>query len=401
MQLAVADKSTKKPADVLKTTDAVKALTSAALLIPGLAHQANADAPPDATTVAYRYTFYQEEDLPATNVAPLSTTERYEIDVHQFQLVTPVGDDYSIKADVQYETMSGASPWQTQKDSQSIPRLIMSGASIEDTRTDLALQVNRHETNGRWSAKLQFSTEDDYESIAIGVDRQWDTADKHRSYSLGFSYSDDSLDPTQGATPTNTLKASKDSVSAYFGVSQVINEVSMVRAGVSFSRLDGYLTDPYKFNDRRPDQRDQLTLSAGYRHFIKPWNAALHVDYRLYDDDWGINSHTLEAAWHQNFGSAWQLIPSIRYYSQSDADFFGNEAAERVADPHFSDDFRLSSYGAISFGLKVNYRVDGWLLTGGIENYAADGHRGISSVGEEAPALLEFMRYTVGLSYTF
>lgn len=378
--------------------DALKALTSAALLIP---MSTSADAPPDASSVAYRYSFYQEDDLAGNNVAQLSTTERYEIDVHQFQLLLPVGSDYSVKADIQYETMSGASPWQTQRDSLGVPRLIMSGASIEDTRTDLGVQVNRHEDDGKWSASLQFSDEDDYRSFALGLGREWDTNDKHRTYSIGLSYSDDELEPTQGTTPTNTLKDDKNSLSAYVGVSQIINSSSIVRASFAYTQHDGYLTDPYKFNDRRPDTRDQFTLSAGYRKFLEPLNAALHIDYRFFDDSWGVDSHTLSAAWHQNLGVAWQLVPSIRYYSQSQASFFGNEAAERAGDTYFSDDFRLSTYGAVSFGMKVNYSIERWMLTASAERYASYGDRGLNSVAEEAPALLEFTRYTVGFNYRF
>ena len=60
----------------------------------------------------------------------------------------------------------------------------------------------------------------------------------------------------------------------------------------------------------------------GYRHFFTGANAALHADYRYFDDDWGVGSHTLDLAWYQNVGALTQVIPFLRYYTQGEADFF-------------------------------------------------------------------------------
>ena len=45
------------------------------------------------------------------------------------------------------------------------------------------------------------------------------------------------------------------------------------------------------------------------------------MDYRYFDDDWGISAHTLDFAWHQNVGERSALIPFLRYYTQDQADF--------------------------------------------------------------------------------
>ena len=66
--------------------------------------------------------------------------------------------------------------------------------------------------------------------------------------------------------------------------------------------------------------------SAGYRHFFEQQNAALHVDYRYFDDDWDVASHTIDVAWQQNLAHDFRLTPFIRYYSQHEAEFFNNIA---------------------------------------------------------------------------
>ena len=59
-----------------------------------------------------------------------------------------------------------------------------------------------------------------------------------------------------------------------------------------------------------------------YVQHINAVDAALHFDYRIFSDDWGITSHTFEADWAQPLGNGWTVTPRIRYYSQDAADFY-------------------------------------------------------------------------------
>ena len=51
--------------------------------------------------------------------------------------------------------------------------------------------------------------------------------------------------------------------------------------------------------EQRPTVRNQLSWDARLAQYIAPLDAAVHVDYRFYHDDWGITAHTLEADWGQ------------------------------------------------------------------------------------------------------
>ncbi len=380
--------------------DALTALTSAALLLPGVSNT-QADAQPETTTLGYRYSFYKEDDLDRDKVAPGSTTERYEIDINQLRIEAPIAETFSIVADLAYERMSGASPWQTEKNAQGEPVLIMSGASIRDNRTDVAVTLNRHRDKGRWGVFYQYSGEDDYISNAAGFDLLWELNSDMTTIGTGLSYSFDQITPTQGVFPTGTLDDDKRKGSVYLSGSQVINAKSVFQTALSYTQQDGYLDDPYKFNDRRPDQRRQWALTAGYRYFLDSLRAALHADYRFYHDSWGIDSQTLSVSWYQNIGRRWQLVPYLRYYSQTSAGFFGNEAREHEDDRYFSDDYRMSGYGAWSFGLKLNLQFDNWLLTASGQRYISDAGFALQSVDEIAPGLVDFNRFTLGLSYRF
>ncbi|MFK8050083.1 MAG: DUF3570 domain-containing protein [Halioglobus sp.] len=373
------------------------ALTSSALLLPAY-QSAQADAPPDFAELGIRYGQYEEDDARASKTLG-DSRERYEIDVTQFHLLSPVSDNWSLALDVQYEDMSGASPWFVGQNAEGDAQVVLSGASIADTRTDVSLTTRYYYDRGNIGVKYNRSEEDDYESDAISIDTSFNDADGLTTYSVAISASSDDLEPTQGTTPTNTLRDEKDIRSAWVGVTRIISKRGILRFGLGYTYRDGFLTDTYKLNDRRPDERKEWTASTGYRHFFVDANAALHADYRYFNDDWGITSHTIDLAWHQNVGQRAQVIPFVRYYTQDEADFFSN--AVDFNQRYYADDYRLSSFGAISSGLKLNYSFGkNWRASLSTERYSASGSVG-SYGGEESPGLVKYWRYGIGLDYLF
>ena len=380
-----------------ETHPTLLALTSSALMLPAY-QQANADAPPEYTELGMSYSRYEEDDTQAGRTFGDESVERYEIDVAQFHLLAPVGDDWSVALDVQWEDMSGASPWFVGPSFDGGSQVFMSGASIEDTRTTVSVTTRYYFDRGNAGFNYTKSDEDDYESDAISFDGSFNSADGLTTYSAAVSASFDDIEPTQGVTPTNTLEDDKDIYSGYLGISRIVSKRAIMRFGLSYTYRDGFLTDPYKFNDARPDTRKEWAFSAGYRHFFTGPDAALHADYRYFDDDWGIASHTVDLAWYQNLGSRTQLIPFLRYYTQDEADFFSNEV--NFTDRYRSDDYRLSAYGAITTGLRVSHTIGDWNINATGERYTTSEDWGIFS-GDESPALVKYWRYSIGFNYTF
>jgi hypothetical protein len=372
------------------------ALTSSALLLP--AYQgARADAPPEFTELGLRYSKYEEDDISDGNAFG-GDSQRYEIDVAQFHLLAPVADNWAVALDVQWEDMSGASPWFVGESASGDPKVIMSGASIEDNRTEVSVTTRYYYDRGNAGFNYTRSDEDDYDSNAVSLDGAFNSADGLTTYSAAISASSDDIDPTQGSVPTNTLGDDKDIRSAWVGVTRIVSKRALLRFGLGYTYRDGFLTDPYKYHDRRPDERKEWTASAGYRHFFTAPNAALHVDYRYFDDDWGIASHTVDLSWHQNLGARTRLTPFLRYYSQDEADFFANIAD--LQDRYYADDYRLSAFGAISGGLTVQHDIGNWSVNLTGERYESRESWGLFS-GDESPGLVDYWRYSIGLDYVF
>ena len=144
-----------------------------------------------------------------------------------------------------------------------------------------------------------------------------------------------------------------------------------------------------------------MSWDLGYSQFIQPVDAALHLKYQFFHDDWGINAHTFEGDWVQPLGAGWTLTPRIRYYSQEAADFYGSyfitlnkrpgrdENGQNIFDPnlvqpYFSSDQRLSGFGTLSGGVTVAKQfAKGLSLEAGFEYYTHQGGLKLGGGGEQ------------------
>ena len=371
-------------------------LTTAAMALPAFA------APqPVETIVAIKATTYQEEDVPQRDVLA-GSDERYKIDIGQFRLLTPVGEKWSLGVDVAYETMSGASPWGTIMGADGKASLIMSGATIRDKRTEVSLTATHHGESRSISVGLTSSDEDDYEARAVSISGEWEMNNKLSTLSLGMSYSNDDIEPTDALRFGRVHREEKVSRSLSAGWTQVLNKNSVVHVGLDVTDHDGYLSDPYKLRDVRPDEKLEWALSLKYRRYFDNQNAALHLDYRYYDDDWGINSHTVYTGWHQNIGDNVRVVPNVRYYSQNEADFYrGTDDFGLATTINQSSDFRLSGYGAYTLGVKLIYSTLQWDVSLSIDRYISDKSYGHDASDQSHPALLSFNMTSLGLNFRF
>jgi hypothetical protein len=388
-----------------KSRSAVAALAQAALALPGVAAaQVQTD---------YLFSWYQEADLPRERVG-VGATERYDIKSHLFRLVAPRGETrYGVN--LTYETMSGASPWYVQPGADG-PIQQMSGASIREERIAADVSATLPLGAARLTVLGGVSDEDDYESASGGLAVERPSADDAVTWSAGVRYSADRLKPTQGAVPTGTRADEKTSTNGYAGVALVLDRRTLVQFGGSLSYAEGYLSDPYKQVyvqnllgpgipgtqfDRRPDQRTGWSATAKLRRHVGAANAALHLDYRFYRDDWEVESHTTSLAWHQRFLVDWVLAPSVRYYSQGAAAFYSPWFASVPADGHMSSDYRLSPFGALGLRLDLDGSFGALGLGFGVEHYDADVRYANGPKDVANPGLVEYLSYQAKVRYRF
>lgn len=310
------------------------------------------------------------------------------------------------------------------------------------------------------------SEEPDYHSAFASLGGRWDLDQKRTTLNLGLSYTHSditaTLDPNAspyydysayqnqikttpgpGGTPVRTLDGVRQDWATHFGLTQVLTKNSLAETGVGYTRGTGYLANPYKVVDfvfvdpsqepvdfgipgvpalltpevravleRRPDVRNQVTWDARYVHYVEPLEAAVHLGYRFYHDDWDINAHTFDADWVQPLPGGWTVTPRFRYYSQNAADFYQSYFLFKQAEPMaggrldlgkvplgaYSSDYRLSGFGALSGGVTVSKKL-GKALTfeGGFEYYTHAGDLKLGGGGEGSFADFDYYQWNAAV----
>ena len=308
------------------------------------------------------------------------------------------------------------------------------------------------------------SVEHDYESHFGNLGGRLDFNQKQTSVNLGLSYTNSdtfaTLDPdaysfintsnyeqyngttyvpingaaawlenayaANGSRTGAILHGNRQDWGSQLGLTQILSKNALLELGMTYTRSTGYMANPYKlvyvanrslvlgqdpgqpslamaagYLEKRPDERNQLNWNLGYKHFIEPFDAALHVNYQFAHDDWGINAHTFEADWVQPVGAGWSVTPQLRYYSQSSANFYApyfvkvqvtdpntgnnvNSPFNRSLPENYSSDQRLSGYGALSGGVTVAKQfTKGIGIEAGFEYYTHQGDLKLGGGGEQ------------------
>jgi hypothetical protein len=393
---------------------ALAALTTAAMALPGISPTVKAAVAANEPKLSIQYTRYDEDSIPSGDADPnTGDRDRYEIDVAQIQFLYPLNDKWQITTNFVYDDMSGSSPWYVRPTDTATatgdPLVVMSGATIDDTRYDVSVGLQYFGEKFTISPSLGYSTEKDYKAISGGIEVEYEFPNKTTSISGGISASFDEVDPTQESGIVRVNNEDKENYAIYGTISQVINKNTIIKSTMGVSIFDGFLSDPYKqawvntalVADNRPDDRTQFTWSTQLRRYSELFGAALHADYRFYYDDWNVRSHTLDLGLFKVTESGWAFDTSLRYYTQTQADFYEPFYRNVRADGEYSSDYRLSPYGAVSFRLGLSESIGDWTVKIGAERYISDKSYSFQKVDEENPALLDYTQFIFGVDYSF
>lgn len=366
-----------------KKNTTIARLACAALTLPGIMHTATAGRVEETYNADFQYGHYSESD------------KRIDVNIFEGALSAPLGKALTVDVNLVRDVISGASPVYNQNIKGKVKQII-SAASAKSSCGESICEERNAITSGLTyffdAASINltggYSKENDYQSRYVGSNLSLDLGNKKlTTLNFGASVAFDEIDPSISPWAHSTAKngrihESKTSQSYLLGVTQIIDKDSLFQSNQTFSYNHGYLTDPYKWvevkvsnpwfsfslpiEEVRPGEKFQWAwLNQYVRHFGQLNNAALHLDYRFTMDDWGVDSHTFEASWHQPIADGWQLIPRFRYYSQTSADFYQPTFSGKLSNDFrrlknhsaYSSDYRLAGFGAISGGIKLSKEI--------------------------------------------
>jgi hypothetical protein len=359
--------ATERPAPPLR------ALLAAALALPGiLPATAQAQTVPDTGFVQFKYLDYRDWQPGA---------RRMRVDNPGFYVMKPFAETWVVEGALVYDGMSGASP--TWHDTLSGA----SGEGVHDYRTAGEAKVTKYFERFSLGAGVAYSHERDYISRAGSVELRVWTADRNRTFAFGYAGAADRIDTPSGAAE-NERKYVNDFL---VGVTEVLSQTAIVQSNLTYTRGHGYLSDPYKTFDTRPENRRVLAWLTRLNQHFPDSDGTLQLAYRYIDDSWGAHSHMVEAAWVQPLPQGWSVRPSLRYLTQRAADFYYDPPFPQglVFGQPYTADTRLSAFGAFSPGILVAKDFGGgWNADLKVEFYRQKSDWRVG--GDGSPGLLQF-----------
>lgn len=312
----------------------------AALALPG-APPAHADTPPERAQISYKYLDYLDFQ---------DGWDRIGVQAHALAAVLPIAGQWSVESGITVDSISGASPSYHSQRRRS--------AELKDQREGVDFSVSRYFSRGSLRFSFADSREQDYLSDAWSLSGSLSTESKNTTLNFGLGITADEINvPAVGV-----VERSKNIYQGMLGLTQILSPHDIAQLTLTYSSGDGYFSDPYKLNDKRPDYRRQTTVLARWNHYLPATRGTARLSYRYYTDTFDIKAHTATLEYVQPLPSGWTIAPFLRAHAQSAASFYLE--ADNNPFPSFaprgqiqSQDQRLSAFGGGSLGVKVSKLV--------------------------------------------
>jgi hypothetical protein len=389
-EVDVAATDSHDPKPTMPRARRVGAITAAALALPGVAGDVAAQvAPLEESVIAIKTGYYEDRQPGLKRIRAISPS---------LYLAMPFASVWSFEGTVSHDDVSGASPrWHS----------AISGASrMADSRTAGTAELTRSFERSAIALGVAHSDEQDYRSRAVSLEARVASEDNNRTWSLAFAHTDDAIFPTNQIVRNEARRT--DEIGA--SVTQNWTRYDVVQASISHSRGRGYFSDPYKILDRRPRERDQTTVSLRWNHFFPASGDSMRLAVRYYRDTFGVDAYTADVAYAKPLSDRLTVTPSLRYHSQSAADFYYDPVYNpRIGEPFplgnprfASPDHRLSAFGAITLGARVDWQINTqWSADAKLEFYEQRSSWRLGGGGSPGLAPLRATIAQIGISRKF
>jgi hypothetical protein len=337
--------------------------------------------------LAYKYESYDE------------TGGRMGIRTQGLAASEDLGADFNVAVTLVNDAIAGASP-------NGIPAPAGSSqvplASLTDHRKDWEVDLSRKFADFNISAGISQSREHDYVSRGWSLNTQTDLNQKNTTLLFGVAGHGDDVETFYDA---QHVYVGKQATSAIIGITQVLDAKTFVSLDFTWSRETGYLADQYKlvqkteelvpgsffalpFAEDLPGEHNSGALLASVNRAFPNIGGALEASYRFYGDTYGVTASTVEARWIQKIGDRFTLAPELRLYRQGAASFYyynldDTDIVPTVVPngngPAYSSDYRLSSFDAVTCGIKATLKVQQHAqLELAYDRYAMRGRDGVT-----------------------
>ena len=271
----------------------------------------------------------------------------------------------------------------TSASSDKIDPSTISSASSADTRIYPSLNWTRsnEDTGNSYGFTGSYSTEYDYQSVGGAFNLTRLSKNKNTQFDFKAQAFLDQwtvILPIELRTGNTGKKgeqyatAPRNSFSASFALSQVINQRFQASINIEPSYQHGLLATKYQrdyFTDGSlraetlPDKRYKLPIGIRMNYFLDD-RFIVRAFYRYYLDNWGVRAHTAELEIPVKINSFFSISPFYRYNNQQGTRYFTTYGQHQVGDTYFTSDYDLSTLNSDFYGAGIRLSppkgVFGW-----------------------------------------
>lgn len=341
--------------------------------------------------VDFLMSYYTQDGNHAAVTGGKGTEELTDI-TPTFIVAIPLNDDDVLTADVGISAYTSASSSNINPfdgNQTASPWIESSGASGADVwvNGNFDYSHSSDDRNTIWGANLSIASEYDYFSVGFGGHIAKLFNEKNTEVSLKLNAYIDTWNPqypielragftapagyTSSYTEFDKLGRNTYSLSAsisqiltkklqgslFFDVVQQKGLLSAPHQRVYFSDVTDYFIEDFHLADdveRLPDSRFKLPIGVRLNYFINEY-VTLRSYYRLYTDNWGISSNTVELELPVKITRSFTAFPSFRYYTQTQADYFAPYNQHLSVSEYYTSDYDLSKFNSTQFGFGLRY----------------------------------------------
>ncbi|OAN90481.1 MULTISPECIES: DUF3570 domain-containing protein [Marinobacter] len=283
--------------------------------------------------------------------------------------------------------------------------VLATASPYEEERNEYTFGVDYLHDKSILSLGFTNSTENDYEANTVYFSVSQEFFGGMSTVTMGYASGWDEV----GRVGNDSFSEEADRRNYQLGLSQVVTRNSLVGLDLEVVTDEGFLQNPYRQNryidpndstgflyqpERYPETRTSTSVAMRALYYL-PYRASIRGEYRYFSDTWGINAHTVELGYVHGLNQHWTLEGSIRYYSQSEADFYSDLFPFENSQTHLARDKELSSLSGTTLAVGAVYE---WKQTSlpGIDrlqfsllvdwlNFEYDNFRDVTAAGDFLP----------------
>ena len=236
--------------------------------------------------------------------------------------------------------------------------VVTTASKFKEVRQEYSFGTDYVYRDSKLSFSAATSREPDYTANSFGLDIAQETFGGMTTVNVGFTRGEDKVlkhkDPTFSDYAQHWMYR--------FGVAQILTPHWIMSVNGEIVADDGYLSSPYRvarvFGAAVPenDPRTRSSRAVDFKVIGDLGSRdAVHAEYRYFWDNWAIKANTMEFGYSRYFGENWLADTSVRYYRQTKALFYSDNAQSDTL--YISRNRQLSQFHDADLGGRVTYSL--------------------------------------------